>query len=80
MMMNIKELSILLEVNSSKRDELFLKLKEVVNSKRIKKCEPIIEWIEKYQLSSEDKELFARVKKSLKRYNFKEAINILNHS
>ncbi|MEA3513115.1 MAG: Hpt domain-containing protein [Campylobacterota bacterium] len=61
----------------SKRDQLFEELKVVVSSKRIKNINPVIEEIEKYQLESEDKELFEKVKEYIEEYEFKEAIKIL---
>ena len=67
----------LLTLDPKKRDELFAQLKEVVNSKRIKKCEPIIEEIEKYKLNSKDRELFQSIKSFVEEYNFKDAISSL---
>ena len=63
-----------LELTTSKRAELFTKLKEVIKSKRIKKCELIIQEIEGYQLSNEDKVLINKIKKSVNMYDFKNAI------
>ena len=46
--MNVEILE-LVKLNQIKRDELFLELKEIVKTKKPKKCEPILEEIEKYQ-------------------------------
>ena len=76
---SIKTDIILLELTTSKRDNLFNSLKDVVNTKRVKKCEPIIEEIEKYQLSSEDKELFSEIKNAIDGFDFKKAIKIMEN-
>jgi len=64
-------------LSSGKRDELFSKLKEAVDTKRVKKCEPIIKEIEQYTLEKKDKEVFAKVKYHIEEFEFKEAIKIL---
>ena len=61
-------------ISATKRDELFLKLSDVVKTKMPKKCQPIIDELDRYQLSSKDSELFEEVKKLIKKYKFKEVI------
>ena len=68
----------LLVLHSTLRNQLFLDLKEAVNTKRIKKCEPIFQKIEKYKLSNVDQQLFDCVKNDVEEYKFKSAIQILN--
>jgi len=68
---------LLLELSKDKRDKLFLELKEVVKTKKPKKCESILEKIEKYQLEEKDKDIFDKIKKLITKYKFKEAIELL---
>ena len=64
-------------LEGSKRTELFLALHKAVKSKLAKKCEPIIEEIEGYSLSDEDKILMKKVALLMKQYKFKALINLL---
>lgn len=64
-------------VSKAKRDELFNKLKEAVESKRVKKCEPVVAEINKYKLEKEDKEKFDKIKYYIDEFEFKEAIKFL---
>lgn len=64
-------------ISNDKRDELFLALLDASKTKLIKKCEPIIEELESYELYEEDVELFNKIKKLLRKYKFKEIINLL---
>ena len=66
-----------LTLGTLKREKLFNALKDAVNSKRFKKCEPIIEEIENYELNSKDRELFQSIKSFVEEYNFKDAIKII---
>lgn len=63
-----------------KRDELFSLLLVASKTKLIKKCKPILEEIDCYNLDSNDQLLFNEVKILIKRYKFKEIINILEKS
>ena len=74
---NIKEASKILE--KEKRDKLFLELKEAIKSKRPKKYIPIVEDIEKYKLSKNDEELFQKIKKYIIKYQFKDALLLLDN-
>jgi len=63
-------------INKTQRDELFNKLKEVIQTKKVNRCEPIIKEISKYKLNNKDKELFNKIKECVDNYDFKSAINI----
>ncbi len=65
-------------LNKEKRDQLFNKLKKAVETKRPKKCLPIIEEIDNYNLSKEDEDFFAIIKNYIKKYNFKQAIELMS--
>ncbi|MEA1916118.1 MAG: response regulator, partial [Campylobacterota bacterium] len=62
------------KLSSELRQELFLELKDTVKTKLIKKCTPVIEKIEKYELEAEDQKIFDELKSVLKKYKFKDAI------
>ena len=64
-------------LTKAKRDELFDKLKEATKSRKPKLCTTVIDEIETYELSDEDKELFENIKKLIKKYRFKEIVNLL---
>ena len=66
-----------IELEIDKRDKLFAKLKEAVSTKRAKNCKPIIEEFEKYNLSKEDDKLYQEVKQFIKKFKFKNAMEIL---
>ena len=68
------------KVDSDKmlRDRLFSRFKEAIKSRRPKNCSIIIEEIENYSLSKEDKELFIETKKLVKKYKFNLALERLN--
>ena len=85
----LNELTILIEqkdivsvekivLQSSKRDALFLSLQESLKTKKPKKCEVIIDEFERYSLEKEDKILFDKVKMLVKKYKFKEAMELFN--
>ncbi len=65
------------KITQEKRDELFDKLTQAINTKLIKKCEPIIQEIEMYELTKEDENLFEKVKDLLKKFKFKDIIKLL---
>lgn len=65
------------ELEVSKREELFARLKEAVATKRAKSCKPLIEEFEKYTLSEEDDTLYQKVKKLIKKFKFKDALELL---
>ncbi len=65
------------ELSDEKRNELFLKLKEVVAKKRSRECNPVIEEIEKYNLNDQDRPMFKKVKDLIHKRKFKEAIEMI---
>lgn len=65
------------KISKEKRDELFEKLKEAVETKIMTECEPIMEEIEMYELMREDKELFEKIKYFVDEFEFKEAMKLL---
>jgi CheY-like chemotaxis protein len=66
------------ELSQEKRDELFAKLKEAIKTKRVKNTKPIIEELDRYHLESEDKQLFEELKGLVKKFKFKEAIELMS--
>jgi len=72
-----KEEITLLEIDNKLRNQLFSELEEAIESKRIKKCEPIMEKMQQYKLDKEDKELFEKVKYYLDEFEIKQALSIL---
>ena len=66
-----------IELEADKRDELFDKLREAVTTKRAKNCKPIIEEFDKYNLPKEDDKLYQEVKQLIKKFKFKQAMEIL---
>ena len=65
------------EITPQLRERLFGKLKEAVLSKQARKCQPIIEEMDSYNLSDEDKKLFVEIKELARRYRFKDAIALV---
>ncbi|MFK5891987.1 MAG: response regulator [Pseudomonadota bacterium] len=65
------------KLSIEKRDELFNKLNIAVSKKRSRQCMPILEKIQQYELSVEDKSLFIKVKQSIENRNFKAAKKFL---
>jgi polar amino acid transport system substrate-binding protein len=66
-----------LELSSSKKDELFNTLKQAVATKRAKNCKTIIQELDKYQLKKEDEQLYSKVKALVKKFKFKNALELL---
>jgi len=58
-------------------DKLFVALRDAAKTKRPKNCEEVIKKIEVYKLESEDEALFIKIKANLKKYKFKEIIDLL---
>ena len=65
------------KLDKEKRDELFTKLKEAIATKRAKNTKPLIEEIDRYILSKEDKELYDKIKQFIKKFKFKDALELL---
>ena len=84
---NIKKMQDLLmvdEVNQVKKgiepleiDSLFVELFDAAQSKRPVECYRVISDLDEYELNSDDKKLFMRVKTFIKSYNFKSASQAL---
>jgi len=60
------------------RDKLFGELQDAVSTMQPKMCEPIINEIEEYKLSSVDFEIFKKVKEMISDFEFDEAYDILS--
>ncbi|MCH9740693.1 MAG: response regulator [Epsilonproteobacteria bacterium] len=67
----VQDVTVLLE--GEVRSELFGQLREAISSKRPKRCQEMIEEIERYRLSSDDYELFLKISELTRSYRFKEA-------
>jgi CheY-like chemotaxis protein len=66
-----------IDIDNSTRDELFFKLKEAVKTKRAKNTKPILEEFTKYNLIPEDEKLYNEVDGLIKRFKFKDALELL---
>jgi CheY-like chemotaxis protein len=66
-----------MDLQATKRDELFLDLKNAIATKRAKNCKPIIQEIDKYHLNSDDSKLFDNIKRLIKKFKFKDALELL---
>jgi len=67
-----------LEIDDEHKDILFDKLQQAISTKKPKSCYEIIDTINKYKLNKEDKKLFESVKKFIEKFNFNEALKLLN--
>ena len=65
-------------ISQEKADELFLRLKDAVASRRPSICEPILEEFESYILNTKDEIIFEKTKKLVTKYKFNEAKEVLN--
>jgi len=65
------------DITPQLRDKLFRELKKAVLSKQARKCKPIIEEIDGYSLSDEEKKSFVEIKYLVARYRFKDAIALV---
>ncbi|MEA2100771.1 MAG: hypothetical protein U9P72_11650, partial [Campylobacterota bacterium] len=66
-----------IDLDSKKRDELFNSLKEAVATKRAKNTKPLIKEFEKYNLSKEDDALYQEIKELIKKFKYKQAMELL---
>ncbi|MDD2895920.1 MAG: response regulator [Aliarcobacter sp.] len=66
-----KELSDFLKI------ELFKNLKEALSTRRLKKVTPIIEEIEQFKLSEDDRILLNKINEYVEKFKFKEAMELL---
>lgn len=69
--------SIKIDIKDEEKKILFYNLKDAVQTKRIKNIKPIIDEIEKYNLSLEDKEIFNQIKDLVNKFKFKEILELL---
>ncbi len=65
------------ELLASLRDELFIELKDAINTKKPKECKVIIKKLEAYNLSVSDNKIFIEIKNLIKKFNFKDAIILM---
>jgi signal transduction histidine kinase/CheY-like chemotaxis protein len=65
------------ELSAARRDELFSQLREAIASRRAKNCKPVMAELERYELSGPDRELYAQIKPLLKKFKFKQALELL---
>ncbi len=59
------------------KDKLFINLKEAISTKRVKNCKPIIEELDNIILNNEEQKLFDKIKSLVKKFKFKEALELL---
>ena len=74
---NITEKLIKEDITEKSRDELFVNLQKTIQLKRPKNIQPVVEELERYNLSKTDEDIFNKIKSLLKKYNFKEALKLL---
>ncbi len=67
-------------ITVEKKDELFLALKEALETKRAKNCKPVIEELERYNLDKEDLSVFEKVKELSSKFKFKQALELLQYN
>ena len=67
----------LIELSQDVRGDLFEKLKDALDSMEPKKCDTIIEEIEKYKLSVDDKKIIDEIKVLIDDYEYDEALELL---
>jgi CheY-like chemotaxis protein len=65
------------KITSTRRDELFLSLKEYASKRRAKGCKEVIEVIEKYSLNNNDMNLLRQIKELLQARKYKEIVAII---
>ncbi len=74
---NAKDIVEKIDITQQRRDELLSKLKDAVITKRAKNCRPVIQELDRYNLSLEDEKIYHDVKVLTKRFKFKEALEML---
>ncbi len=65
-------------ITKERRDELFAALKEGIESKRPKNYQPILDELERSELSKQDVAVFERVKVFMGKYKFNDALSALS--
>ncbi|MEA3370583.1 MAG: ABC transporter substrate-binding protein [Campylobacterota bacterium] len=66
------------DISEVRRDALFYELKEAVKTSRPKSCQPIIEKMKKYNFSDKDAKIFNDIQRLLKKYKFKNILELLD--
>jgi len=64
-------------LNRAKVDELFLELQSALETARPKNCDPIMNELKELNLIPSDKKIFLKINNYVKRYKFKNAIELL---
>jgi CheY-like chemotaxis protein len=67
----------LLKINSKKRKELLISLKESSKKYRANRCKSILKELDKYQLSTKDQTVLKRLKELINQYNYKDLLILL---
>jgi hypothetical protein len=75
---NHLDISKILFMESHKKEELFEKLRDALDSMEPKRCNQIVDEISNYDLSNEDEKLFEEIKVFINNYEFDEALELLN--
>ena len=75
---NHLDISKILFMESHKKEELFEKLRDALDSMEPKRCNQIVDEISNYDLSNEDEKLFKEIKVFINNYEFDEALELLN--
>ncbi len=65
-------------IENDEKTKLFDNLRDSLKTNRIKNIKPIIDEIEKYQLSINDEKLFGEIKELVDKFKFKEAMELLS--
>ena len=65
------------DVLSDEAHRLFEELKEAIATQKPKQCHAVIDVLEKQILSKKNTQLVKAVKKRIKKYRFKDALNLL---
>jgi len=64
-------------ITSDLKEQLFSELKDAIATKRVKNTKPIIEKLDSYILEKEDDELYQNIKSLVKKFKFKDALELL---
>lgn len=73
----IKNQIVKAEVTNEQKGILFDSLKEALSTNRIKNIKPIIDEIDKYNLSKDDEKLFGQIKELVNKFRFKDILELL---
>lgn len=73
----IKNQIVKAEITNEQKRILFDSLKEALSTNRIKNIKPIIDEIDKYNLSKDDEKLFGQIKELVNKFKFKDILELL---